>query len=88
MNKRLPYDPEASKKLLADAGYPNGFEVGMNCPNDRYVNDEEICKAVTAMLAKVGIKVNLERRDQGHLLPEDPVAQHVVLPARLDAQQL
>ncbi|MFY7906341.1 MAG: ABC transporter substrate-binding protein, partial [Burkholderiaceae bacterium] len=39
MNARLPFDVEAAKKLLADAGYPNGFEVGMNCPNDRYVND-------------------------------------------------
>ena len=35
MNKRLPYDPEAAKKLLAEAGSPNGFEVAMNCPNDR-----------------------------------------------------
>ena len=35
-----PYDPDAAKKLLAEAGYPNGFEVGMDCPNDRYVNDE------------------------------------------------
>jgi peptide/nickel transport system substrate-binding protein len=59
LNKRLPYDPEASKKLLAEAGYPNGFEVGMNCPNDRYVNDAAICQAVAANLARVGVKVNL-----------------------------
>jgi len=52
-------DPAAAKKLLAEAGYPNGFEVGMDCPNDRYVNDEQICQAVTAMLARVGVKVNL-----------------------------
>ena len=45
--------------MLADAGYPNGFEVGMDCPNDRYVNDEKICQAVVAMLAKIGVKVNL-----------------------------
>ncbi len=59
MNKRLPYDSEAAKKLLADAGYPNGFEVGMNCPNDRYVNDAAICQAVAANLARIGVKVNL-----------------------------
>ncbi len=56
---RLPYDPKAAKKLLAEAGYPNGFEVGMDCPNNRYVNDEAICTAVVAMLAKIGVKVNL-----------------------------
>ena len=58
-NKRLPHDPEAAKRLLAEAGYPNGFEVGLNCPNDRYVNDGEICQAVAANLARVGVKVNL-----------------------------
>jgi peptide/nickel transport system substrate-binding protein len=52
-------DPEAAKKLLADAGYPNGFEVGMDCPNDRYVNDGQICQAVVGMLARIGVKVNL-----------------------------
>ncbi len=57
--QRYPYDVAASKTLLAEAGYPDGFEVGMDCPNDRYVNDEAICQAVTSMLAKVGIKVNL-----------------------------
>jgi peptide/nickel transport system substrate-binding protein len=70
LNKRLPYDPEAAKKLLADAGYPNGFEVGMNCPNDRYVNDEEICKAVTAMLARIGVKVNLTAETKGTYFPK------------------
>lgn len=57
--QRWPFDVEASKKLLADAGYPNGFTFGMDCPNDRYVNDEAICQAVVSMLAQVGLKVNL-----------------------------
>jgi peptide/nickel transport system substrate-binding protein len=59
LNERPALDPAAAKKLLAEAGYPNGFEVGMDCPTDRYVNDEAICQAVVAMLAKVGVKVNL-----------------------------
>ncbi len=70
LNKRLPYDPEASKKLLAEAGYPQGFEVGLNCPNDRYVNDEEICKAVVAMLARVNIKINLMAETKGTYFPK------------------
>ncbi len=56
-----PYkpDPERAKKLLAEAGYPKGFTVTMDCPNDRYVNDEKVCQAVAGMLARVGIKINL-----------------------------
>jgi peptide/nickel transport system substrate-binding protein len=57
--KRWPYDPQAARKLLAEAGYPDGFELTMDCPNDRYVNDEAICQAVAAMLARIGIKVDL-----------------------------
>jgi peptide/nickel transport system substrate-binding protein len=57
--KRLGYNPEEAKKLLAEAGYPNGFEVGFDCPNDRYVNDAQICQAVVSMWAKIGIKANL-----------------------------
>jgi len=56
---RWPYDPKEAKKLLTEAGYPDGFEVTMDCPNDRYVNDEAICQAVVAMLARVGVKINL-----------------------------
>ena len=52
-------DPERAKKLLADAGYPNGFEFALNCPNTRYVNDEKICQAVIAMWARIGVKVSL-----------------------------
>ena len=70
LNKRLAHDPEAAKKLLADAGYPTGFEVGMNCPNDRYVNDAEICQAVASMLAKVGIKVNLVAEPKALFFPK------------------
>jgi len=70
MNKRLPHDTEAAKKLLADAGYPNGFEVGMNCPNDRYVNDGEICQAVAANLARIGVKVNLQAESKATYFPK------------------
>jgi peptide/nickel transport system substrate-binding protein len=70
MNKRLPYDPDAAKKLLADAGYPNGFEVGMNCPNDRYVNDSPICQAVAANLARIGVKVNLQAETKNTYFPK------------------
>jgi len=70
MNKRLPHDPEAAKKLLADAGYPNGFEVGMNCPNDRYVNDAQICQAVAVNLARIGVKVNLQAETKSTYFPK------------------
>jgi peptide/nickel transport system substrate-binding protein len=70
LNTRLPFDPEASRKLLAEAGYPNGFEVSMNCPNDRYVNDGNICEAVAANLARVGIKINLQAETKGTYFPK------------------
>jgi peptide/nickel transport system substrate-binding protein len=51
--------------LLKEAGYPDGFSVTLHCPNDRYINDEGICTASTAMLAKIGIKVNLVAQPKG-----------------------
>ena len=59
LDVRADFDVERSKSLLAEAGYGDGFEVTMDCPNDRYVNDERICQAVVGMLAKAGVKVNL-----------------------------
>jgi peptide/nickel transport system substrate-binding protein len=52
-------DPAKAKALLAEAGYPNGFRVGLDCPNDRYVMDEQICTAIVSMLARIGIRVDL-----------------------------
>jgi len=57
--KRHPYDVAAAKKLMSEAGYPGGFDVDLDCPNDRYVNDEGICQAVAQMLARIDIKVKL-----------------------------
>jgi peptide/nickel transport system substrate-binding protein len=59
LNTPYAFDQDKSKALLAEAGYPDGFEVTMDCPNNRYVNDERICQAVVGMLAKVGVKVDL-----------------------------
>jgi peptide/nickel transport system substrate-binding protein len=56
---RWPYDVSAAQKLLADAGYPQGFEVDFACPNNRYINDEAVCQAVTAMWSRIGVKAKL-----------------------------
>jgi peptide/nickel transport system substrate-binding protein len=69
-DKRLPYDVDAAKKLLTEAGYPNGFEVSMNCPNDRYVNDGQICQSVASNLAKIGVKINLVAETKGTYFPK------------------
>lgn len=59
MNIPYAYDPEKSKVLLEEAGYGDGFPVTLDCPNDRYVNDEAICTAVVPMLERIGISVTL-----------------------------
>ncbi len=53
------YDPERARSLMAKAGYGEGFETTMDCPNDRYVNDAALCQAISVMLARIGIKVHL-----------------------------
>ncbi len=63
-------DPEQARRLLAEAGYPNGFTVGMDCPNDRYVNDEAICTATVAMLARIGIRVQLNAQTRARYFAE------------------
>jgi peptide/nickel transport system substrate-binding protein len=68
--KRLPFDVEAAKKLMTDAGYGAGFELKMNCPNDRYVNDGEICQAVAANLSRIGVKINLEAETKNNYFPK------------------
>jgi peptide/nickel transport system substrate-binding protein len=70
MDKRYPFDIAAAKKLLADAGYPNGFEVGMDCPNDRYINDEKICVALAAMWAKIGVTVKVSAIPKANYFPK------------------
>lgn len=70
LSARRPYDPAAAKALLAEAGYPDGFSFGLQCPNDRYINDESICKAAASMMAKVGLKAKLTSMPVRNYWPE------------------
>jgi peptide/nickel transport system substrate-binding protein len=67
--QRLAYDPGKAKELLATAGYPDGFSVQLDCPNNRYQNDEAICQATVGMLAKVGIKTQLNSQPKTQHFP-------------------
>ncbi|GAI06079.1 unnamed protein product, partial [marine sediment metagenome] len=68
--KRLSYDPERAKILLAEAGFPDGFKMKLTGPNDRYVRDAQICEAVAKQLAKVGIEVELDTKPKAIFFPE------------------
>jgi peptide/nickel transport system substrate-binding protein len=60
-----PYDPEKAKKLLAEAGYPNGFSTEMDTGSGRYLMDKQVAEAIVGMLKKVGIQVKLNVLEWG-----------------------
>ncbi|MEM8788995.1 MAG: ABC transporter substrate-binding protein [Pseudomonadota bacterium] len=62
-------DIDAAKALMAEAGYADGFSVTLNCPNDRYINDEAICQAAVGMFGQIGINVNLEALPKAQHFP-------------------
>ncbi|MFI0847739.1 ABC transporter substrate-binding protein [Mesorhizobium sp. IMUNJ 23232] len=62
-------DLERARKLLADAGYPDGFAVTLHCTNDRYVNDARVCQALGQMFARVGIKVDVQTMPRAVFFP-------------------
>jgi len=70
LDQPWPYDVRGAKKLLAEAGYPNGFEFTLDCPNNRYVNDEEICQALVGMWARVGLGVKLNAMPFATFIPK------------------
>lgn len=59
LEARLPFDPAQARKLLAEAGYADGFDITMDCPNNRYVNDERICIALASMWAQIKVRVKV-----------------------------
>lgn len=67
---RLPYDMAAARKLMADAGYANGFEVTLDCTNNRYINDEEICLALASMWAQLKVKVRVNAQPRVLMFPK------------------
>jgi peptide/nickel transport system substrate-binding protein len=68
--KRLPFDRAKAKQMLSEAGYPNGFEVTLDCPNNRYVNDEKICQALAAMWTQIGVTTNVTAMPRAQYFPK------------------
>lgn len=70
IESRLPFDLNLAKKLMADAGYADGFEVTLDCPNNRYINDEEICITLAQMWAKLNVKVRVNAMPRATYFPK------------------
>jgi peptide/nickel transport system substrate-binding protein len=69
IEKRLPFDLTQARKLMAEAGYADGFEVTIDCPNNRYVNDEEICIALASMWAQLKVKLKVNAMPRATYFP-------------------
>ncbi len=63
-----PYDPEKAKAMLAEAGYPDGFEIPFKFPSGRYAQDREVSEAIAGMLSDVGVKSELIALEPGEFL--------------------
>ncbi|OZI37922.1 transporter [Bordetella genomosp. 10] len=66
----LKYDPAGAKKLLAEAGYPNGFSMTLSATNDRYINDAAVAQAVAQYLTRVGIKTDVNAMTRALFFPQ------------------
>ena len=64
-----PYRPEQAKALLAEAGYPDGFNLTLHCPNDRYVNDAATCQTVGILLSRIGVTVAIDAQPSNVYFP-------------------
>mgnify|MGYP001818909904 CR=1 FL=1 len=70
MDAESSTDLDMAKSLMAEAGYGDGFSIRLDCPNDRYINDEAICQAAVGMLGQIGITVNLDAIPKAQHFPK------------------
>ncbi|MEL6565011.1 MAG: ABC transporter substrate-binding protein [Pseudomonadota bacterium] len=69
MDSESTTDLDQAKALMAEAGYGDGFSIRLDCPNDRYINDEAICQAAVGMLGQIGVTVNLDAKPKAQHFP-------------------
>jgi peptide/nickel transport system substrate-binding protein len=69
-SRLLPFDVAKAKALMVEAGYADGFEVQLDCPNNRYINDEQICVTLAQMWSKIGVKVRVNAMPRATYFPK------------------
>lgn len=70
LDQREPVDLKQARSLLTEAGYADGFEFTLDCPSNRYINDEEICEALVGMWARIGVKARLNAMPFANFIPK------------------
>ena len=65
-----PFDPDRARRLLAEAGYPNGFQVTIHATNDRYPNDEKVAQALAQFWTRVGVRTEVATLPNATYFPQ------------------
>lgn len=83
-----PYDPERARRLLAEAGYPNGFQITLHATNDRYPNDEKVAQAIAQFWTRIGVRTDVATLPNAAFFPAAARQQFSVFAAQYGADNV
>ena len=84
----VPFDADRARRLLAEAGYPNGFQVTLHATNDRYPNDERVAQAIAQFWTRIGVRTEVETLPNAAYFPQAARQAFSVMAAQYGADNI
>lgn len=86
--KPVAFEPDRARRLLAEAGYPNGFQITIHATNDRYPNDEKVAQAIAQFWTRIGVKTEVQTMPNAAYFPAAARQSFTVMAAQYGADNI